>query len=175
MSSDPNFFFSPKQPAPEARSVSIFVDNSIFGYFKELVKHYGEFEFKSTQDGFHIRVGEFEFSVSELTDSFCISMLNISSLNPRAAELLAKLTYILFYDKYGSCKLRSMAFGDEEKVWVAGTEEGIYFKADNPEQANRFKQYAEKRAAQFRENHKSPFHFDPKSGQLIFPENDPKP
>ena len=92
--------------------------------------------------------------------------MNINTLKPGAAELLAKLSYLLFYDKYGQCKIEAGLAQDRKLMFRACMNYGLKVIADSQKQtAELAREYAEK--------NKSLFAFE--QAQKSSTENTPKP
>ena len=80
---EPHFIFSPDFASDEAarHAVSIYMNSSIMTMLLELVKEEGALSLHCTKDGFHISIGEYEFTVTQKTDFFKISLLRELCMN----------------------------------------------------------------------------------------------
>lgn len=172
---EPHFIFGPDFASDEVarHAVSIYMNSSIMTMLLELVKEEGELSLHCTKDGFQISIGEYEFTVTQQTDFFKISLLNISTLKPGAAELLAKLSYLLFYDKYGQCKIEAGLAQDRKLMFRACMNYGLKVIADGQKQTTEFQTWSAEFAREYAEKNKSLFAFE--QAQKSEKDNTPKP
>ena len=133
---------------------SIFMDSYVFTYLKELVRSYGNLAFWNTGNGFELALDDNRITISAHQDLYRLSLITGDSLKLGAAELLAKATYHLFYDKYGVCRLAERN-GNKQALWDAAIDAGIEVSPANDQQKAEFQRFAQQRAESFRQTHQN--------------------
>lgn len=165
---NPMFFLH--NPA-ESKSdfVSLYFEEDSWGKFFELVNEYESLQIqKLNADAFSLTIGKHEFKVSRDFKRWMITMSNISTLVPGAAELLAKIADLLFHDRKNRLMLQSSNLAFEEVMWQACFTEQVPLKPVDSEQHKRFQMLAEKNSLQ----NKISFGFERGTSQVVNPNND---
>ena len=119
---EPHFIFGPDfaTDGVNHHAVSIYMNSSIMTILLELVKEQGELSLHCTKDGFQISIGEYEFTVTQQTDFFKISLLNQylrhyeaifrSWIRPRVEILSQKVELLIAWTFFGSNLNTSRAY-----------------------------------------------------------------
>lgn len=128
-----------KTSGQESRSLSLYLEENRWGPLIELVKEYGSFElYKKNADAFLLKIGDYVIDVTQDFQKTIVSFPNISSLHPGAAELLAKVADLLFYDRKRRFMIAAFHLPDELMVLEACYKLGIEVKPADKGQSERF-------------------------------------
>ncbi|MDF2690805.1 MAG: hypothetical protein K0S29_660 [Gammaproteobacteria bacterium] len=150
-----NLVFSMRQDGKKTGggNIAFYLEGSALCKLAELIK-YGDINISKTADGFFIKVGDFP-AISIVVDfhKTQIMMGNISTMAPGAAELLAKIADLFFYDRKQRFKMQGYDAPSEKQMWEAATKLQIEVEAANNEQRQQFSEWAKQYGQQ--QMHKS--------------------
>ncbi len=144
--------FSSAQTEVSGQSTcSLYLEENRFGPLIELVKEYGSFElYKKTADACLLKIGDHVIDVTQDFQKTIVSIPNISSLMPGAAELLAKVADLLFYDRKRRFMIGTSSIADELVLLKACRTLGIEVKPADKGQSARFATFES--ASQLKQN-----------------------
>jgi hypothetical protein len=142
-----NLMFSMSQDGKKSsgtHTASFYFEDSALCKLAELVK-YGDLAISKTMDGFLIKVGDYP-PVSIVTEfhKTMVTMGNISTLMPGAAELLAKIAEAFLDMDIRDRRFKIQAFdrSSEKQMWQAALEAQLKIEAANNEQRQIFAEWA---------------------------------
>ena len=126
----------------ESNALSFYLEENQWSRLLELVNEYGNFEiYKETADKFLLKLGEHRFSVVRDFNKSLVSMLDISTMTPGAAELLAKIADLIFFDRKRRFMILASRVEHEQITWVACQKLDIPLKPADKDQAMRFQNW----------------------------------
>lgn len=138
-----------KTSGQESRSLSLYLEENRWGPLIELVKEYGSFElYKKNADAFLLKIGDHVIDVTQDFQKTIVSFPNISSLQLGAAELLAKVADLLFYDRKRRFMIAASNTGHELIALEACHKLGIAVKPADKGQSERFAAFEAKMSLQ---------------------------
>ncbi|MCX7122702.1 MAG: hypothetical protein NTV32_03400 [Gammaproteobacteria bacterium] len=131
--------FSTQNNQSENNSLSFYLEDNQWSHLLELVNEYGNFEiYKDGSNQFLLHLGEHRFSVSKDFNKSMVTMLDLSLATPGAAELLAKIADLIFFDRKRRFMILASAIDYEKAGWTACQTLEIPLKPANKDQAERF-------------------------------------
>ncbi len=134
-----------KTSGQESRSLSLYLEENRWGPLIELVKEHGSFElYKKNADAFLLKIGDHVIDVTQDFQKTIVSFPNISSLQLGAAELLAKVADLLFYDRKRRFMIAASNMGYELIALEACYKLGIAVKPADKGQSERFADFEAK-------------------------------
>ena len=151
---NPSMPFTRGLSEEELDTVSLCIDQDQFGPLFELIREYGSFELTmQNADKFSMRFGK-KLVLNVVRDFHrCIVTLGqISSLTPGAAELLCKISNLLFNDRKHRFMIDTTNLKHEAMLWEACFKLQIPLKPKDSAQAKRFLEYAERKNIQTKIN-----------------------
>ncbi len=147
-SKSPNLsmFFSRALTEKGTDFLSLYFEQQHWGQLFELVEAYGSFQLlKQNADEFILSIGKYEFKVVRDFHRCIITIGQISSLSKGAAELLAKIADLMFYDRKHRFMINTNSPQFEEILWNICFELKIPIKPADKAQAERFAAWATKK------------------------------
>ncbi len=126
----------------EQNSLSFYLEDNQWSRLLELVNEYGNFEiYKFSADEYRLHLGEHRFSILREFSKSSINMLNISLLSPGAAELMAKIADLIFFDRKRRFMILASKREHEKLAWTACQKLEVAVKPENNDQAARFQEW----------------------------------
>ncbi len=133
--------FSTQNQSAESSSnaLSFYLEENQWSRLLELVQEYGNFEiYKENNDKFLLKLGDFSFSIVKDFHKSMITMLNINVMTPGAAELLAKIADLMFYDRKRRFMILASHVEHEKITWTVCQDLQIQIKPADKGQSQRF-------------------------------------
>lgn len=146
---NPSMFFTRNLTEKDTDFLTMYFDQDQWGQLFELVQEYDSFQLlKTSADEFLLKIGKYDFKVSRDFHRCMIMMGNISTLKPGAAELLAKIADLLFYDRKHRFMIDTKNPKYEKMMWEACLKANIPLKPADKAQADRFQKWAAEKGLQ---------------------------
>jgi hypothetical protein len=135
--------FSTQNREAEHNALSFYLEDNLWGHLLELVNEYGNFEiYKETADKFLLHLGQHRFSVIKDFNKTSVNMLDVSLMTPGAAELLAKIADLIFFDRKRRFMIMASNTEYEKLAWTACQNLEIALKPADKSQAERFQSWS---------------------------------
>lgn len=125
----------------EGNALSFYIEENQWSRLLELLTEFNSLKiYKLNNDVFRIEIaeGQHVIEVSKDFHKTMITLLNIDVLTPGAAELLAKIADLLFYDRKRRFMVNGVSLSYEQIAWEACFKLDIPLKPENSAQAARF-------------------------------------
>jgi hypothetical protein len=135
--------FSSQTQEAEHNALSFYLEDNLWGHLLELVNEYGKLEiYKENADQFLLHLGTHQFSIVKEFSKMSVNMLNVSTMSPGAAELLAKIANLVFFDRKRRLMILASNIDHEKSAWTACQKLEIPLKPADKMQAERFREWA---------------------------------
>lgn len=124
---DTQMIFSAQANKPQDfEAFSFHIENNPWGVLLELIQEFDSLKiFKLNKDKFQIDIGPYTILISQVFDKTKVTLLNIQDVKQGAAELVAKITDLLFYERKRKISLQAQNRSTEAVAWRACEQLGL--------------------------------------------------